>query len=334
MILALLWLATAAYLVIVLRQVRSVTAQLERQAAEDAPSAVTLALVVPQLEQLTARVNEAVEHAREASARTRREERQIRSFIADVSHDLRTPLTPVRGYLQLLERSDLTATQREQLAAAQRQAVALGPLVDRLYEYAYLLDVEPHRESEPVDVGVLVGEVLLDMAEEIEAAGLEVAVDPPTGLVLRSDREVLTRIVQNLARNAVQLGRGALEAEVAASPRAAATTNGVGAAGTAGGAGSVSAADGAGGAGAPAAPPSADGIALRVCNGVAPGATIDTSRLFDRFYTADASRSSRTSGLGLSIVKVLVTGLGGTVEAHHDAERATLEILARIPDGG
>lgn len=49
MILALLWLATAAYLVIVLRQVRSVTAQLERQAAEDAPSAVTLALVVPQL---------------------------------------------------------------------------------------------------------------------------------------------------------------------------------------------------------------------------------------------------------------------------------------------
>lgn len=116
-------------------------------------------------------MNEAVEQAREASARTRREERQIRSFIADVSHDLRTPLTTVRGYLQLLERSDLTAIQREQLAAAQRQAVALGALVDRLYEYAYLLDVEPHRESEPVDVGVLVGEVLLGMAEEIGAAG-------------------------------------------------------------------------------------------------------------------------------------------------------------------
>lgn len=72
---------------------------------------------------------------------------------------------------------------------------------------------------------------------------------------------------------------------------------------------------------------------LRVRNGVSPGISLDTSRLFDRFYTADASRSSRTSGLGLglSIVKVVVTGLGGTVEAHHDAEHATLEIVAEIP---
>lgn len=116
-----------------------------------------------------------------------------------------------------------------------------------------------------------------------------------------------------------------LEAEVAASPRADRTADVAGAAGRRGAAGEV---------GALAAFPSADGIMLRVRNGVSPGISLDTSRLFDRFYTADASRSSRTSGLGLSIVKVLVTGLGGTVEAHHDAERATLEILARIPDGG
>ena len=291
-VLAVLWLGTAAYLVVVLRQIAVVRHRLEERAGQESPSAVTLALVVPQLEQLTARVNEAVEQARQASTRTRAEERRIRSFIADVSHDLRTPLTSVRGYLQLLERTDLDAVQRERLAAAHRQTVELGALVDRLYEYAYLLDVEPRQELERLDVGLLVGEVLLGMSGEIEGAGLEVELDPPTGLVLATDREMLTRIVQNLGRNAVQHGRGTLAVEVA----------GVG-----------------------------TGMELRFRNGVSPGAEIDTSRLFDRFFTADASRSGRTSGLGLSIVQVLVAGLGGTVSAVHDPVAATLEIRVRIP---
>lgn len=294
-VLAVLWLGTAAYLVVVLRQIAVVRHRLEERAGQESPSAVTLALVVPQLEQLTARVNEAVEQARQASTRTRAEERRIRSFIADVSHDLRTPLTSVRGYLQLLERTDLDAVQRERLAAAHRQTVELGALVDRLYEYAYLLDVEPRQELERLDVGLLVGEVLLGMSDEIEGAGLEVELDPPTGLVLATDREMLTRIVQNLGRNAVQHGRGTLAVEVAAW----------------------------GGA--------EGGAELRFRNGVAPDAAIDTARLFDRFFTADASRSARSSGLGLSIVEVLVTGLGGTVSAAHDPVAATLEIRARIP---
>ena len=293
-VLAVLWAATLGYLVVVLRQISAVRRRLEQRAGQEAPSAVTLALVVPQLELLTARVNETVERARQASTRTRAEERRIRSFIADVSHDLRTPLTSVRGYLQLLERTELDAVQRERLAAAHRQTVELGALVDRLYEYAYLLDVEPRQEVEQLDVGVFVGEVLLGMAGEIEGAGLEVAMDPPTGLVLATDREVLTRIVQNLGRNAVQHGRGTLAVEVEAWE-------------------------------------GQEGVELRFRNGVAPDAVIDTARLFDRFFTADSSRSARTSGLGLSIVEVLVTGLGGTVSAVHDPVAATLEIRARIP---
>ena len=291
-VLAVLWAATFGYLVVVLRQISAVRRRLEQRAGQEAPSAVTLALVVPQLELLTARVNETVERARQASTRTRAEERRIRSFIADVSHDLRTPLTSVRGYLQLLERTELDAVQRERLAAAHRQTVELGALVDRLYEYAYLLDVEPRQEIEQLDVGLLAGEVLLGMTGEIEGAGLEVELDPPTGLVLATDREMLTRIVQNLGRNAVQHGRGTLAVEVA----------GVG-----------------------------TGMELRFRNGVSPGAEIDTSRLFDRFFTADASRSGRTSGLGLSIVQVLVAGLGGTVSAVHDPVAATFEIRVRIP---
>ena len=293
-VLAVLWLATLAYLVIVLRQIVQVRRQLEQRAAEDSQAAVTLSLVTPQLEQLAARVNDTVRQAREASTRTRQEERRIRSFIADISHDLRTPLTTVRGYLQLLERTDLDASQRERLAIARRQTIELGVLVDRLYEYAYLLDAQPDLEVEQVDLGVLVGECLLGMTAPIEAAGLEVGFEPPTQLVVATDREKLTRIIQNLLRNAVQHGRGRLAVELG---------------------------------------PTEDGALLQVTNGVDDGHRIDAAQLFDRFYTADDSRSGRTSGLGLSIVRVLAEQLGGEVTAQQDGAGAAVTISVRLPSG-
>ena len=69
----------------------------------------------------------------------------------------------------------------------------------------------------------------------------------------------------------------------------------------------------------------------QISNSVAADQRIDAARLFDRFYTADPSRSARTSGLGLSIAHVLVEQLGGEVTAHQDAAGAPVTITVRIP---
>lgn len=302
--LSVLLIAVTGYLVVMLRQVRSIAGQLEQRAEEDPPrAAVTLDLVNRDLEQLVARVNDSVRAAEAASTRTRLEERRFRSFIADVSHDVRTPLTTVRGYLQLLARSDLDAEQRAHLAVARRHSDELSTLVDRLYEYTYLLEIEPTLQSERLDVGVLIGECLLGMTTELEGAGLDASYDPPTALLLDTDREKLTRIVQNLLRNAVQHGREMVAVQVAAP------------------AGSTP-------AGVPSAPgtSAAPGAVIAVSNHLTPGADLDPARLFDRFYTADRSRSGRTSGLGLSIVQVLTEQLGGTAEASVDGDRLTIRV--------
>lgn len=339
--LSVLLLAVTGYLVMALRQVRSITRQLEQRTEDDPPrAAVTLDLVNRDLEALVARVNDTVRAAEAASTRTRVEERRFRSFIADVSHDVRTPLTTVRGYLQLLARSDLDAEQHSHLEVARRHSEELSTLVDRLYEYTYLLEVEPTLQPERLDIGVLVGECLLGMTTELEGAGLEATYEPPAALLLDTDREKLTRIVQNLLRNAIQHGRQMVALEVAApggrSPVGTSSAPGAPAvpgAPVAPGAPVVpGAAAGSGGAPAvPAAPavPTASAVptaVIAVSNRLAPGADIDPGRLFDRFYTADRSRSGRTSGLGLSIVQVLTEQLGGTAAASVDGDHLTIRV--------
>src|SRR5699024_6131062 len=73
------------------------------------------------------------------------------------------------------------------------------------------------------------------------------------------------------------------------------------------------------------------GALLKVTNGVPDGKRIDAERLFDRFYTADRSRSGRTSGLGLSIVRVLAEQLGGEVTARQVAAGAPVTISVWLP---
>lgn len=70
---------------------------------------------------------------------------------------------------------------------------------------------------------------------------------------------------------------------------------------------------------------------LQVSNGVAADQRIDAARLFDRSYTADSSRSARTSGLGLSIAHVLAEQLGVEATAHQDAAGAPVTITVRVP---
>lgn len=275
-ILGALLAVAVAYLVVVLRQVRSLTLQLERHLAGTTRTTLTVDLVSRDLETLAARINDAVLATRTANVRSRRDETQFRALITDISHDLRTPLTAVRGYQQLLERSDLDPDQRARLAVAQRHAAELETLVERLYEHTYLLDAEPRIVVEELDAAVLVGEALLAATQSLEQAQLDVRFEPTGPVPAATDREKLTRIVQNLIRNAAQHGRGQLEIGVVV--------------------------DG-------------DQLELTCANGIAPGTEIDAERLFERFYTADSSRSGRTTGLGLSIVRVLARQLGGDASA-------------------
>lgn len=276
------------------RQIVDVSRQMTRVVEGRARSAVTLQLGHGPLAELVAGVNGVLHHAELTAARSRRDEAQLRRMITDISHDLRTPVTAVRGYQQALADTTLTPAQRAKLAVAQRNTNDLADLVDRLFEYSQLLADERADEPTRVDLTTLVTQALLDAVEPLQRRGVRVELESAGPVIVMTDLQRLTRIVANLVRNAAQHAEGTLRVSVRSQPTEAGLRL----------------------------------VVLEMTNPVT--GDVDVTRLFERFYTGDGSRSARTSGLGLSIVAGLAERLGGAASATRAGDQLTIRV--NLPD--
>jgi two-component system OmpR family sensor kinase len=213
------------------------------------------------------RIEEAFDHRAASEAR-------LRQFVADASHELRTPVSTIRGYAELYRAGALE--QSEALADAMRrteeEAVRMGTLVDDLLQLARLDQGRP-LDREEVELGQLVGDAVRDAKAVEPGRAIAATVEAPITVV--GDRARLHQIVANLLANARVHAPGApIEVRVAED----------------------------------------EGHAVIEVRDEGPGmAEADAARAFERFYRADASRSRHHggSGLGLSIVEATVRAHGG-----------------------
>ncbi len=238
------------YLVVVLVQVRRISAQLRRRRDEGTHHAVRLELVNRQLTELTSLVNDTIADAERSAARTARQEQRSRELMTELSHDLRTPLTVVRGYQQMLADSRLDAHQREILRVASQNADALADQIDNLFAYAQLHDTSVPLRSEPIDVTVVVGEALLAAVDPLEERGLDIVADMDGPVTINSDPDLVQRIVGNLIRNATQYAVDVLSVSVT---------------------------------------PDAEVVSITMSNRVADPGAVDVDRVFDRHYSQRAA---------------------------------------------
>jgi two-component system OmpR family sensor kinase len=204
-------------------------------------------------------------------------EARLRQFIADASHELRTPVATIRGYAELYRRGGLE--EREELRQAMRRTEAetlrMGSLIDDLLLLARLDQGRPLGQA-PVDLGVLA----VDAAADARARAPErrVTASVSEGVVVNGDEHRLRQLVANLVSNA--LVHTPANAPIEARVRSDNST-----------------------------------AVLEVHDG-GPGMSPDVAaRAFERFYRADPSRSRHHggSGLGLAIVRAIVDAHGGTV---------------------
>lgn len=211
----------------------------------------------------------------------RRQEQAIRQQIANISHDLRTPLTSILGYLQLLEGEGLSPEERrEYLSIVQGRAKALQSMIVSFYDLSRLEGGEYPLSRERVDLYHVLSELVAEFYNDF--GGFDMTVELREGLpAVTADPAGVLRVFTNLIRNALEHGRERMSILLYQE----------------------------------------GGEVVSVFANDAPGLTPeDVTHVFDRFFTADKMRTGQSTGLGLAIVKALVERMGHTVTAELEGD--------------
>ena len=292
-VLALALLAGAAWWI-----VRSSLRPLEEvEATAEAIAAGDLARRVPQrdprtevgrlstaLNAMLGQIEAAFEARRASETAARATAEKMRRFVADASHELRTPLTSIRGFSELYRQGAVgdDAALARVMRRIEDESIRMGLLVEDLLLLARL-DQQRPLESKPVDLVPLVTDAVLDARAVATDHEVRLRVDTEAAsAVVVGDELRLRQVVGNLVSNAVRH-----------TPANTVVVVGL-------------------------APGPAGQVVLEVSDDGPGLSSEDASRVFERFYRADPSRTRTTgggNGLGLSIVAGLVSAHQGSVEA-------------------
>lgn len=228
------------------------------------------------------------------SSQISRSNHAMRDLLADVSHELKTPLTSIQGFSQALVEG--VGDPREAGELIHEEAERMRILVDDLL---YLGEIESgavRMDLEDVAVDELVEATEPRLRHQAEEAEVELEAHPRAGVTIRADGRRLEQVFANLVDNALRFARRGSTVTI--------TSKAV-----------------------------SGGVLVDVHNEGDPLPEDVRARVFDRFYQADTARSGRHRGLGLSIVQELVQAHGGTVAVESTAEAGTT-FSVFLPTGG
>ena len=208
----------------------------------------------------------------------RRESERKTSFVSNVSHELKTPLTSIRLCAEMLSegRAKDDAAKARYLGVITKEAERLTRLVDNVLDFGRLEQNRRKYDFADVDLRNVVRDAAESLRSRVESAGMALAVETAAEpAVRRVDRDAVSQIVLNLIDNAVKYAAEGKRLDVRVGSQGAVTVADRG-----------------------------PGVPRR-----------DRERVFDRFYRCDDSLAAKSSGsgLGLSIARRLAEGMGGTL---------------------
>lgn len=217
-----------------------------------------------------------------------------KEMIACLAHDLRTPLTSLNGYLNLMMDTDkYDAAQRQHFTeVALRKADRLEGLIQDLFDYTKLMSGEITLHRKQVDFVKLIEQMVEEFYPLMEDNELHCSFDSAwKSLELAVDPDLMARAVQNLLSNAVKYGKDGKQIRICLQER--------------------------------------DGIVLSVTNYglIIPEESLDM--IFERFYRVEGARSPQTggTGLGLNIAREIIVLHGGSITAQSSLQGTIFEIF-------
>ncbi|MCQ2515252.1 MAG: HAMP domain-containing histidine kinase [Saccharofermentans sp.] len=222
-------------------------------------------------------INDIIDSYREENEKIIKEDKEIKDTLTNMSHDIRTPLTSLKGYFELMGETDDPKEQEKCRSVIEERIESLSEILETMFLYTKVSNVNYKVELDPVDVSKVVLETMFSYYDDFVEKGQEVDVDVNEGLRIIASEQSLKRIMQNLIKNCLVHGNGDVKLELK---------------------------------------PCDEGmVGISISNAMNPGENPDPDKVFDRFYKGDASRHNGSSGVGLSVVKKLVDSIGGDIKA-------------------
>ena len=204
--------------------------------------------------------------------------RKVAQAVTEISHDIRTPLTAINSYLDLMKDEENEALKQEYLERIKSRTLSLSDLADELFKYSTSTDPTRYPvqseevSSEPIDICRTLEECILSFYAAFKGKGIEPEIElPDEPLYVLCDKKSANRIFENIISNAIKYANDSLCVRL-----------------------------------------NSDGTA--VFSNPAPDLTpVSAAKLFDRYFTV--KEGSNSTGLGFSIAKELIVRNGGTIES-------------------
>lgn len=281
------------------KQIKHIQRELAILEEEDTNYQISSYCHVGRTEEVISGINRLVRHSREERNILKKENMVYRESITSISHDIRTPLTSAKGYLQMLQSGKVEEEKKvEYIKIVERRLDSVTDMLNQLFEYARIEAGEMEFEQEVFNAGNLFTETISMFYNDFLTKDCEPEVFITKDICrIKADQHAFVRIIENLIKNALVHGTGGYRLSLTKEEKQ---------------------------------------VRICVSNLTDSIENQDIDKIFDRFYTTDHSRSRKTTGLGLAIVKRFTEQMGGYAEASLEKNRFTIDVwipLYRKEDG-
>lgn len=259
--------ALVCYILFLKKQIGKLRENLRLTRQMDNNQQLTISLFDKDLSELATEINKNLDFQKGLKLESERKEQQMRQSVSDIAHDLRTPLTVVKGNLQLMNQETLSKRFRSCLEICLDKTDVLKNMVDDFFELSVLESESIVPELKRLDVTNYLMQFLIDHEAIIVKEGLTPNLwFPEKSVFVMADESMLGRIFSNLLNNIVKYAKESFDIRLVEE---------------------------------------ADRVVLTFSNEIQQDADMDVKHLFDRTYRADKARQEKGAGLGLYIVKLL-----------------------------
>lgn len=291
-ILAIVCIALAVQLLSLKSEMRNLKKELALTRDKGYNRQLTVSLIDKDFSALATEMNKNLDYQKQMKLQSERAEIRLKQSVSDIAHDLRTPLTVIKGNLQMLEGEEKFSERgMEYLRVCSEKSEAMKQMADDFFELSVLESDSTVVTLSKVNITNLLMKFIADNEAVIRSCRLTPdVIFPEKTVFVQADEQLLTRMFSNLLNNIVKYAESEFAIALEATENKCRVT-----------------------------------FSNTVNN-----ENIDTEHLFDRTYRADKSRHGTSAGLGLYIVRLLAEKQSAQVSAKLENDLLKISILLNI----